>query len=146
MTTSGLPRLGSRWAPTLRSVKCFASLPPLIILLQEPSTFKKLLELCIVFNKLCKEALPHAPNFAKILKREETEQPDVTAGSQWRPLDGAVQDEAELLRRKWARRQLVTSPGLKGAPTAEISSTASHPAASVILPLSSGWAVSRPSM
>ncbi|CAJ2508619.1 Uu.00g136450.m01.CDS01 [Anthostomella pinea] len=40
--------------------------------------------------------------------------------AEWRPLDGAFQDEAGLRSRKLARKQLVTSPDWKGATTAEI--------------------------
>jgi hypothetical protein len=40
--------------------------------------------------------------------------------AEWRPLDRAFRDEAELRSRKLERKQLVTSPGWKGAMTAEI--------------------------
>ena len=34
--------------------------------------------------------------------------------AEWLPFDGVFQDEAELLRRKQERKELVTSPGWKG--------------------------------
>ncbi|RMZ78691.1 hypothetical protein DV738_g3808, partial [Chaetothyriales sp. CBS 135597] len=40
--------------------------------------------------------------------------------AEWRPLDGAVRDTAELLRRGLERKQLVTNPNWKGAPTANV--------------------------
>ncbi|RMD40644.1 hypothetical protein DV735_g4470, partial [Chaetothyriales sp. CBS 134920] len=40
--------------------------------------------------------------------------------AEWQPLDGAVQDKAELLRRGSERKKLVTNPNWKGAPTANV--------------------------
>ncbi|KAH7199589.1 hypothetical protein DER44DRAFT_887680 [Fusarium oxysporum] len=40
--------------------------------------------------------------------------------AEWQPLDKAFQDDAELRSRKLERKRLVTSPGWKGAMTAEI--------------------------
>lgn len=40
--------------------------------------------------------------------------------AEWQPLDKSFQDDAELRSRKLERKRLVTSPGWKGAMTAEI--------------------------